>query len=71
MPVNPTLIVANAATEAERLYRDPKPGRTAILNIAHTSKFSSDRTIAEYAADICDASPWPGALNPHNSGGQP
>jgi starch phosphorylase len=30
-----------------------------IINIAHSGKFSSDRTIAEYAADIWDAKPCP------------
>jgi starch phosphorylase len=33
--------------------------RMAILNVAASSKFSSDRTIAEYAADIWDVKPCP------------
>jgi starch phosphorylase len=43
-----------------RLSLDPK-GWTekAILNIAASGKFSSDRTIAEYASDIWNAKPCP------------
>ncbi len=50
--------------EADRrlldLYADQQGWtRTAILNIAGSGKFSSDRTIAEYAAEIWDAKPCP------------
>ena len=50
--------------EADRrlcdLYADPDGwiGK-AILNVAGSGKFSSDRTIAEYAADIWDVKPCP------------
>jgi glycogen phosphorylase len=44
----------------QQLYTDPKGwARKAILNVAASGKFSSDRTIAEYAADIWDARPCP------------
>jgi glycogen phosphorylase len=33
--------------------------RKAILNVASSGKFSTDRTIAEYAADIWKVSPCP------------
>jgi starch phosphorylase len=42
------------------LYRDRDEwARRAILNVAASGKFSSDRTIAQYAADIWDVEPCP------------
>jgi len=42
------------------LYQDQNAwARMAILNIASSGKFSSDRTIAEYAADIWKVEPCP------------
>jgi glycogen phosphorylase len=42
------------------LYADPEEwARRAILNVAGSGRFSSDRTIAEYAADIWHARPCP------------
>jgi starch phosphorylase len=54
----------NAYLEADRrllaLYADPDGwARKAILNVAASGRFSSDRTIAEYAAEIWDAKPCP------------
>jgi starch phosphorylase len=53
-----------AYLEADRrlceLYADPDAwARKAILNVASSGKFSSDRTIAEYAAEIWKATPCP------------
>ncbi len=50
--------------EADRrlveLYADPDAwARKAILNVAGSGKFSSDRTIGEYAAMIWNAAPCP------------
>jgi starch phosphorylase len=50
--------------EADRrlaqLYTDPKEwARKAVLNVAASGKFSSDRTIGEYAAEIWDVKPCP------------
>jgi starch phosphorylase len=42
------------------LYADPEAwSRKAILNVACSGKFSSDRTIAEYAAHIWNVEPCP------------
>jgi glycogen phosphorylase len=42
------------------LYANPDAwARQAILNVASSGKFSSDRTIAEYAADIWQVKPCP------------
>jgi starch phosphorylase len=42
------------------LYADPDAwARKAILNVAESGKFSSDRTIAEYATDIWGVKPCP------------
>jgi glycogen phosphorylase len=42
------------------LYANPDAwARTAILNVASSGKFSSDRTIKEYATDIWKAEPCP------------
>ena len=41
-----------------QLYRQPEAwAHRAILNVGHSGKFSSDRTIEEYAADIWGAEP--------------
>jgi starch phosphorylase len=46
--------------QVSALYTQPEAWvRKAILNVGHSGKFSSDRTIAEYAADIWQARPCP------------
>ena len=43
-----------------QLYSNPQEwARVAILNVAASGKFSSDRTIAEYAKEIWRAEPCP------------
>src|SRR5262249_29001169 len=52
----------DATANVESLYSDPEEWtRKAILNVAHSGKFSSDRTIREYANEIwkADACPVP------------
>jgi len=42
------------------LYREPKAwAGKAILNVAASGKFSSDRTIADYASEIWNVQPCP------------
>jgi glycogen phosphorylase len=51
---------AQAQARVGTLYGDREAwSRMAIVNIARSGKFSSDRTIAEYAADIWGAAPCP------------
>ena len=51
---------ARAQEKVGELYRQPEEwARKAILNVAHSGTFSSDRTIAEYAADIWRVKPCP------------
>jgi starch phosphorylase len=51
---------AGAQAKVAALYMSPDDwARKAILNVACSGKFSSDRTIAEYAADIWRAQPCP------------
>jgi starch phosphorylase len=51
---------AQAQARVGTLYGDREAwSRMAVVNIARSGKFSSDRTIAEYAADIWGAAPCP------------
>jgi starch phosphorylase len=51
---------AQAQQKVDELYSKPDAwARKAIINVACSGKFSSDRTIAEYAADIWNAVPCP------------
>ncbi|CCM76812.1 glycogen/starch/alpha-glucan phosphorylase [Rhizobium mesoamericanum] len=49
-----------ADSRLQSLYREPEAWhRKAILNIAASGRFSSDRTIGEYARDIWEVRPCP------------
>jgi starch phosphorylase len=51
---------ADAQTRVAAVYADPATwAHKAILNVAASGRFSSDRTIAEYAAEIWNARPSP------------
>jgi glycogen phosphorylase len=51
---------AEAQREVERMYRDQdRWTRSSLMNIAGSGKFSSDRTIGEYANDIWRIKPCP------------
>jgi starch phosphorylase len=50
----------DAQQQVDRLFTDPQAWcRKAILNIAGSGKFSSDRTIEQYAADIWNVKACP------------
>ena len=51
---------SDAHARLGQFYRNPEAwARAAILNVAASGKFSSDRTIAQYAAEIWNVAPCP------------
>jgi len=55
---------SEAQAELGRLYQKPAEwDRAAIINVASSGKFSSDRTISQYASEIWDVTPCPVAEN--------
>jgi starch phosphorylase len=61
---DPYLVLADFAAydacqaEVSRAWKDPEQWtRMAVLNVARSGKFSSDRTIREYATDIWKVKP--------------
>jgi glucan phosphorylase len=70
--LDPYLICADFADylacqdRAARAYTDRALWmRMVVKNIAHSGKFSSDRSIAEYAADIWNVTPLPVEVPPY------
>jgi len=50
---------ADTQSRVEDVYRTPEQwDRMAILNVARSGRFSSDRTVREYAADIWHVDPF-------------
>jgi hypothetical protein len=46
--------------EVDELYRNQMEwSKRCLINIAHAGKFSSDRSIKEYASDIWNVTPTP------------
>ena len=59
-PGGPESPISTRTSGCVDLYADPDGwARKAILNVASSGKFSSDRTIAEYATDIWKVRPCP------------
>jgi starch phosphorylase len=51
---------AKSQSQVSTLYKDPDAWtRKAIINVARSGKFSSDRTIAEYATQVWNVKPCP------------
>jgi starch phosphorylase len=51
---------SDAQSRVEQFYRDPEAwDRAAIMNVASSARFSSDRTIAQYAAEIWNVAACP------------
>lgn len=59
-----------AQSQVDRLYQNPDAwARKAVLNVARSGHFSSDRTIGEYANLIWDVVPVPPSGDPQVQGG--
>lgn len=51
-------LYVEAQERVDRLYQDPEEwSRRAILNVAHMGRFSSDRSITEYANEVWNVKP--------------